>query len=1676
MDLSNPTPTPAWLNNPDSHFDHLANNLPQWLLKASAKRRTALGKTAPRLREEFRNASAGQHLVLKRLNAAYWTAQNRVDERLEHLQDARAFGEPLLRAALQQRYGLDLDVKATFLRLYIPASIPWFPIKSGAARIWTVSLLDAALHNFESAETSVSAYEPDSTFITQPSASGQFETLNHLKDTLTIADFAALCRELDLGAKYQAGLEDNLGVSNPVAAAVLRPPIMESQKAALRMALEFALLQKDTLKEDAYRSIIGIVSGAQGMMLNGKTLLCHDLTMMSARLTGIVLFAPDLEQHRGTERVIAYIPDDPQHPIKEYPSSGHFMAELSEKLRTHDYQQFFSRFVDHADRGYFFANLNSRLTQITWHPRAPGDPLPSWRESPVKHTNLQFSATPISGNLWQHLYQRKLDKILNDARTLAVSTASADRKARWQLWDSFTNIASTLLQVAAFVVLPFVPVLGEMMMAYMAYQLLDEAFESIVEWSEDLTQQALAHTLAFIESIVQLGAFAAGGNIVAGEFRTVMPKECVAFIDRFLPVKSIAGKTRYWNGDLRPYEQNITLPASSRPDALGLHTHAGKKILPLDSKHYAVRRGSTPDRFHIEHPTRSDAYKPLLQHNHNGAWHTELEQPLKWDRRKLLQRLGHAADSLSEAEREQVLRISGHHENSVRRMHVDHATLPPLLADTLTRYKIDKDIRTFIERIGSEYPATYTTADPTTQLQLLTENFPWPANKGLRLIDDKAEVLWQHAQGQQRTYDIQASSGDVLKATLKCLTEDEIKALFEETFGAPALALEVRAKNLRSRLAEIATSQRSSLYDARYRAQAPVVEPLAQRLMDAVPGLPAPVAEELLNSASGIEWQQLEEGTLAPRLKELARWAQQQVRAVRARESLELDSRNNPDADRLALHSMPRVPGWSGEVRIEVNRYSFNGENIDSIGQPDAPQRKVLVQLENGDYQAFDEIGQQLSGAEDFYNGLLRALPDNERKGLNLQTGQGLRLKQIIAEHALGHAELQEILSQQPLRKPHYDPNVMRLPGGTDYPHAHPGAPMLQEYVQALYPSFNELELQDFILELQRHPSGPRVELTRLRDEFDRMITALSGWIEASPLHHPITGAPLGVRQLNAIRRNRTLLAEELQRCWRRQTALNDGDMDATDRGYMFRFTRPITGELPTIDADFSHIAYLTLEGDEATRGAHAFLRRFTGLRRMEVRNIPLNTLPDFLTSLPDLNQLILSNCAITLDANAQAALASLSQMRTLELYKNPLGRVFSVEAMTRLDYIDLGDTGISSLPAGLFDLPDLETAIFSENQLTELPAQLFQLPASKSEGFDFSSNPLSVDTRNQVKNYFKQTRESLGVQAGQADIDRVTALYPLMEREQASDFVYSLPGTLEIGRTALTRLEAEYTTLCDTLAAWSGNLPAVHPLTGEPFSPRQRLVEHYARDEFKSTVEQAWRRETAVDDFNPGPDPSYELSLSLVISGELPTLSADFSHVSHLYLHSYAGQTSVTDGFLRCFPKLKGLTIRDYRLGNIPRSVFNMGELTALVLPDCRISLTTDTVAGLAGMEHLDFLDLSHNPLLLTPDVNQMANLSTLALNDTHITELPPGLLKVRTLDIANLSNNAIRELPSDLLELPMETGESINLRGNPFSERSLQLLHAYFRQNGTDFGVEEIIETAEMEVSNSDDSEAEQ
>ncbi|MNZ77794.1 Leucine Rich repeats (2 copies) [compost metagenome] len=413
---------------------------------------------------------------------------------------------------------------------------------------------------------------------------------------------------------------------------------------------------------------------------------------------------------------------------------------------------------------------------------------------------------------------------------------------------------------------------------------------------------------------------------------------------------------------------------------------------------------------------------------------------------------------------------------------------------------------------------------------------------------------------------------------------------------------------------------------------------------------------------------------------------------------------------------------------------------------------------------------------------------------------------------------------------------------------------------------------------------------------------------------------------------------------------------------------------------------------------------------------------------------------------------------------------------MPDLNYIDLSQTGITELPRDLLTRPRLRTALLHDNQIKEVPDTLFTLQRSTQGDINLGNNPLSSATRERHKQHFQQTRQDFGIYAEEGDIHRVQALYPMLDREVASKFVFLLPGTLDEGRITLTRLEAELTTLENDLSAWTGNIPAVHPHSNQPFTAQQLLIEHSTRDAFRESVLRCWRRETDPDDFNDTLQATtYDLSLETRITGSLPILSADFSHVSMVYLSSESGLTTGVTGFLESFPKLKTLVINDFRLGDIPEAIFRMSDLKSLNLLDCNVTLTPQSALNLAEMARLEFIDLRNNPLGLAPDISQMTDLATLQLDNCGLTELPAGLLQLKSLESVDLSDNAISQIPADLLELPLELAESISLRGNPFSEESLQILLEYFRLTSVDFGVQEVIERAELEMSTSEASEPE-
>ena len=1624
--------TPSVPGQPDSHYHLLRNAIPTWIGKASSAKQQALSQAKP---QRFAESAA-----LKRLNAEHWSAQNAVDDALKHVKGPKAFARELLEEALKTRFGLDLNSETVFLRLYIPLSTPWLSIPTGAARTWTVSLLDAALHNFEHDETLEGAFESASTFITQPSNSGQFDTLPAIREKIAVVTFTQLCRELDIGARYQTYLREHMGLTEPVSAAVLEHKVTTSQKAALRAALQLARTRGD-IGNDYAQQVEGLLNGRRDLKLGNLPLRCHDFTMMEVPLTGILLLAPDLENTRSIQRLVAYVPDDPQHPLKEYASPLAFKQALTAQLRNADFQGFFSRFVAHEHRGLFFANLSQRLGRITWHLPERGSSSAPWRNQPTDDPKLQFVARVTQGEPWQHLYQQKLNQVLNDARTQAVSTADADRNARWALWDSFVNIASSILNAALLIVAPFIPGLGELMLGYMAYQLLDEVFEGVVDWAQGDAGEAFTHLMGVLQSLVELGAFGVGSTIGITEMRKVLPPQVVAFIERFKPVTLANGNNRYWKPDLGAYQRDLTLPPRLGINEHGLHTVRGESILPLDDKLYAVEPVENSAHYRLKHPTRPDAYQPTVRHNGAGIWHTELERPLQWDRPTLLRRLGHKAQGLSAADREQALGISGVQENALRKMHVNSLPMPPLLEDTLARLRIDRDLIRLIDSLRSDDKAVYDSIDPQDQLQLLTTYGNWPKGKSLHFLDGTGQVTWTFGVPNTpviQIHEAQLDNGDLFRTVLQALTQDELRTQFNERISDPQLSVDARTRHLRKHLAQEAERQRAALFDSRYSSLPSVSTPYARQILYTTAGLPTSVANRLVAQASGAELGVMDQRSTPPRLAELARTALDEVRLNRAYEGLHLDSPQNADTDRLALNSLRLLPGWSDQIYLEARHLSVKGTTWNSIGPTDAPIRRTLVRLDTGRYEQY-EGSAALSGETDLYSAILHALPDAQRIALNIDIHNGPELRRRLALSPLGREEWRVQLGMpqaHPLRI-----ETLRLLGNTEGYASEPVAPTqpltLQQRTRALFPGFGEQQAQQLIEHLQPNPGGTDAALTALEAEYRELDASLSSWQRNVPAQHPATGTQLTERRRRYEQQNRDHIVRQLRRCWRRETEIDNHYQDPARDGFTLRIGWPILGEMPVINNELAHVSFLSVIGAEGMLGVARFTERFPRLRHLEIREIPLGELPPSIDTLPNLRTLSLDNCHISLTVESAARLATMSRLEALNLHQNPLGRVPDIQAMRDLEDLDLSQTGIEHMPTGLLNLPNLDTVFLSDNQIQELPPTLFELPPSVSQRFDFSDNPFSLPTLERIKTYFQRHGSYWEADAAEVDKRDARLLFPSLNNDDINTFIFSLPGDIEAGRRELARLAGELETLQSELAIWSN--PSELP-----------ELEQARRHALQRLLESSWRRETPQNTRF-----IHALSLPPALAGELPTLNAQFKHIGYLSLEGNGARLQ-PDAFLKSFKELDILSIQNAQLGDIPASAFDLPKLTHLGLPRCAITLSEASRNALAGMTRLEHLDLSNNPLGSSVDFQRLTHLKDVSLQRTGLREVPPGLMTQNRAMAINLSHNAIAELPDTSFTLPITATHRFNLYANPLSRRSLDQIKAYCQRTGEFFNAQ--------------------
>lgn len=1366
--ISAPQAPPAG-DNKGRHYDFIKRRIHPTFKNASLQRVRELSLTRAGAAQWITTATDFDHKQLQKANLKLWSARNKVDRFIEELQNIYEFAEPLLSQALMEQFGVDTDVRTTYLHLYLPKERPWYVINTSAGVVTrTVSLLDAALHNFARSETC----EPDSDFISQPDERGHFDTLP-IKRKMSIAQFQTLCRELDIGARYTQYLEERLLPSDGLAQSFLKLKVVESEKASFKAAAQQAVMTGD-IDSDARDLILKMLDGQRNLTRHGRVMRFAELSILNSRLTGIVLITPNLDRAREVVPIFAYVPQDPEHPLKEYPSTVDFMNELTRQLRDNDaisssamtYRQYFSRFVDQHERGHFFGGLQQRLFEVKWHQKEPLDQGPSWREVPVTIPNLHFSAAPITGELWEHLYQQKLNKILNDARHIAVSTADTDRNARWAWWDNFKKIVSDLFNVALLIATPFVPGLGELMMVYSAYQIASDVIEGIVDMTLGLWTEAAEHIVGVVTDVVQLAAFAVGAQI--GQFALL---KLSPLIEGMKPVELPNGQPRLWHPDLKPYElPDYTLPANSRPDESGLHSHDGQDILPLDEKHYAVQQDPKTGNYRVRHPHRPNAYLPELKHNGLGAWTHEAENPRAWQNPTLMRRLGHSVDGFSDAELEHVRLASGTDDSALRRMYVDNTAPPPLLDDSLKRLNIQRQTRQAIERIrtGLSLDSESYWFEP-----LATYLDGWPSDKALKVYEN-ADMSGRFRQyGNADASDEQTLSTSLANimsdrfapSLVEFLSEEELQAVL----GGP-IAKNHRVQALRNRLADEANRLNADIVNQLYQGAQASSDPQVRLIRQAFPELPSRAAQTLLNSSEGADLMRMtQEQRLPLSLKSRAREAAFEARTNHAYEGFHDGAQWVPETESLVLNALRIHTDTFAQLRIEVREGSDAGPLRGSVGAQDAPTVRVLVRDDVNQFEVWDAENHKLHEAADFFEAVLKALPKNQQTQLGYRPGQGAFFKQWVMVKTETPAERRTALAAPPIRPlaDHEDMMLLRGPGLSIT------AATLTERVQDLYPHFNDREVNTFVRSLGSQEQGQRT-LTRLDRELDDLRVLLNRW----RYQQPDTWGP---DRQGFVRGGGLHISERLVDCFKRKPTVFGERSTTVDGGYALDLSTEFDvldlerwwKKLPDIKHYLDQVSTLNLDRTNFSATSTGLLKDFPHLRQLSARSCGLTQLPEDIGKMHYLRTLRLMNNDITLTPQAVEQLRNLTHLETLRLDDNPkLARLPNVERMPKLRILSLSNTGATTWPDGLFapigkPRPRGFFLDLQENPISKIPTVV---PGSE-DAFIVARTRLYERNLSEVNLViFKEYRRSVGISPEQLYTDAATnamAQWPMNDDSQ---------------------------------------------------------------------------------------------------------------------------------------------------------------------------------------------------------------------------------------------------------------------------------------------------------------------
>lgn len=625
------TPSPAAVPQ-DSIDAFIAMRLPAWLSTAHSDQLKALA------------------LALKRQQGhAHALAQV-----LEGILPLDAFATPLLEQALRDAGLGQVDVQTWRLqlkeRLQQPTAAPNLP-SPWIEETTTISLLGAALHNFPQSDTEV-----------------QFLKTGKLLDdqkrvhALSYPGFAQLCRSLDLGGRYQTLLnaclrpDDEPGTARGSAARAVEKLFEDKLRSDLDVALRTAVL-KGEIDEATHLLMLPLTAEPAVVPAYPQVLSLRQLYLLGKRIHSVVLV--EVGEPAGAQGMIAWIPGDPHGALQRHASWQALAQALGARFCQAGYPTFFARFIGEQDRPAFFTVLGRLLAD---------------RDKAATGVELDARRFPLPEPLFGILAGRQVQRMLDDARVLAVPTGDEDSAARRLRLQAYENAGLDVLGLVGM----FVPVVGVLMLGVSAVEIANEVYEGYEDWQIGDRQAAIGHLLGVAQSLALNAAMVGAGTAVGHVL------DRVGWVDGLVPVPVQGGRLKLCSSDLRPYQVE-------GPDiGPGLQVQvADRTRVRLPEGVYEVRESQLDGQMRIVHPERADAHSPVLEHNGASGWRHALEQPHHWEGRQvLLQRLGGRFRDISDIQARDLMRVCGIDEANVRRIHLENAPAPARWVDAMERLQL----------------------------------------------------------------------------------------------------------------------------------------------------------------------------------------------------------------------------------------------------------------------------------------------------------------------------------------------------------------------------------------------------------------------------------------------------------------------------------------------------------------------------------------------------------------------------------------------------------------------------------------------------------------------------------------------------------------------------------------------------------------------------------------------------------------------------------------------------------------------------------------------------------------------------------------------------------------------------------------------------------------------------